>query len=94
VNMGRRTRFFTGPRRLAVLLTQTTCYWPGCNTPVTACEADHLDGFGSRTRGPTDPTNAGPACGRHNRFKEQGFTARRDDRGHWHVYRPDGTEIT
>lgn len=94
VNMGRRTRLFTGPRRLAVLLTQTTCYWPGCNAPVTACEADHLEGFSSRTRGPTDPANAGPACGRHNRFKEQGFTARRDDRGHWHIYRPDGTEIT
>jgi hypothetical protein len=94
VDMGRRTRLFTGPRHLAVLIPETTCYWPGCNVPVTHCQADHLDGFNSRTRGPTNPTNAGPACGRHNRLKEHGFTVHRDHHGHWHIHRPDGTEIT
>ncbi len=94
VDMGRRSRLFTGPRHLAVMISQTTCYWPGCHTPVTHCQADHLDGFNSRTRGPTNPANGGPACGKHNRLKEHGFTVRRDERGHWHIYRPDGTEIT
>lgn len=94
VNMGRKTRLFTGPRRLAVLIGETTCYWPGCNAPVTQCQADHLDGFHSRTRGPTDPSNGGPACGLHNRLKEHGFTVHRDALGHWHIHHPDGTEIT
>lgn len=94
VDMGRCTRLFTGPRLLAVMIPQTTCYWPGCNVPVTHCQADHLEGFNSRTRGPTNPHNAGPACGRHNRLKEHGYTAHRDPNGHWHIHRPDGTEIT
>lgn len=33
------------------------------------------------------------ACGKHNRHKERGFTAWRDDAGQWHTLRPDGTEI-
>ena len=94
VDLGRRSRLFTGARRLAVLIGETTCYWPGCNAPVTHCQADHLEGFHGRTRGPTDPRNGGPACGFHNRLKEHGFTVHRDERGHWHIHRPDGTEIT
>lgn len=94
LDVGRKQRLFTGVRRLAVLIGETTCYWPGCNAPVTHCQADHLDGFHSKTRGPTNPRNGGPACGFHNRLKEQGYTARRDECGHWHIYRPDGTEIT
>jgi hypothetical protein len=94
LDMGRRTRLFTGPRHLAVMIPETTCYWPGCNVPVTDCQADHLDGFNGRIRGPTNPRNGGPACGRHNRLKEHGFTVHRDEHGHWHIFRPDGTEIT
>ena len=94
VNMGRKTRLFTGARRLAVMLADTTCTWPGCHTPNRHCQADHLDAFNGPDRGPTNPANGGPACGRHNRFKEHGFTVRRDPHGHWHTYRPDGTEIT
>lgn len=94
VDMSRRARFFTGVRHLAVLLSQTTCYWPGCHVPVTDCQADHLEGFNSRTRGPTNPHNGGPACPKHNRLKERGFTVHRNADGHWHIYRPDGTEIT
>ena len=44
--------------------------------------------------GSTSPGNGGPACGTHNRHKERGFSVRRDEAGHWHTYRPDGTEIT
>jgi len=94
VDVGRKGRLFTGARRLAVLIGETTCSWPGCNVPVTRCQADHLDGFHSRKRGPTNPRNGGPACGFHNRLKEHGFTVHRDERGHWHLYRPDGTEVT
>jgi len=32
-------------------------------------------------------------CGHHNRWKATGYTTWRDPKGHWHHYRPDGTEI-
>jgi hypothetical protein len=84
-------KLFTGPLRQAVMLTHTRCYWPGCTVKVHHCQADHLEP--RRNGGRTNPGNGGPACGRHNRLKEHGFTVRRDERGRLHVHRPDGTEI-
>jgi hypothetical protein len=82
---------FTGPLRAAVLMSRTTCYWPGCNRPTSRCQADHLQP--RRTGGRTNPDNGAPCCGTHNRRKEHGYTVRRDDHGHLHIHRPDGTEI-
>ena len=93
LDMGRRERLFRGARRTAIQLTNHTCRWPGCCVPVSHCQSDHLDGWASPTRGPTNPENGAPYCGYHNRLKEQGFTVVRDERGRWHTYRPDGTEI-
>lgn len=93
VDMGRRTRLFTGARQLAVKIPQRTCYWPGCNAPVTTCQSDHLDAFHGPRAGSTDPGNGGPLCGRHNRFKEHGFLPSRDERGRWSLRRPDGTVV-
>jgi hypothetical protein len=84
-------KLFTGPLRQAVMLAAPTCYWPGCTTPVVRCQADHLEP--RRSGGRTNPGNGAPACGRHNRIKEHGFTVRRDACGRLHVHRPDGTEI-
>ena len=84
-------KLFTGPLRAAVMLLLMTCYWPGCNVKVAHCQADHLQP--RRAGGRTNPRNGGPACGRHNRLKEHGFTAHMDERGRMHIYRPDGTEI-
>ncbi|WCO68176.1 DUF222 domain-containing protein [Iamia majanohamensis] len=98
IDMGRRRRLFTGAAALAVKLQRTTCYWPGCHTPVTACQCDHLRPWSIRADGSgggcTCPGNGGPGCGRHNHDKERGYRVRRDPTGHIHVYRPDGTEIT
>jgi hypothetical protein len=33
-------------------------------------------------------------CSHHNLIKNRGYRTRRDSHGHWHTYRPDGTEIT
>ena len=82
---------FRGPLRDAVMLLHTGCPWPGCTTKIAHCQADHLDP--RRNGGRTNPDNGAPACGRHNRLKEHGFTARRDPRGRMRIYRPDGTEI-
>ena len=89
IDMGRRQRLFTGPRRLAVLLSAVSCYWIGCHVPLDGCQADHLlpwDAGGS-----TSPGNGAPACGKHNRFRNHGFTVERTPDGRLHVRRPDGS---
>ncbi len=94
IDLGRRSRVFTGPAQLAVRLAAIECYWPGCHVPVADCQIDHLKPWASPHNGSTSPGNGGPACGRHNRFKHRhGYTAWRDPAGHWHTLRPDGTEL-
>jgi len=90
IEMGHKSRLFTGSAREAAKLQGTRCLWPGCGRPRT--QIDHSTDWAHH--GPTDPANAGPECGRHNRFKNRGYTVQRDQHGRWHTYRPDGTEIT
>jgi hypothetical protein len=91
IELGRTSRLFTGYAREAVMLLEPTCIWPGCEHPHTWCHADHLTSWS--TRGPTNPHNGGPLCGRHNYLKELGFIVTRDHNGHWHITAPDGTQI-
>ncbi len=92
IDPGRRSRLFTGSARDAVMLQAQRCLWPGCDLPTSRCQADHLQPWS--THGPSAPANGAPACPRHNRAKNRGFATRRDSQGRWHVYRPDGTELT
>ncbi len=92
IDLGRRQRLFTGSARQAVMLHAQRCLWPGCDLPTSRCQADHLQPWS--TNGISAPVNGAPACPRHNRAKNRGYTTRRDTTGHWHVYRPDGTELT
>ncbi len=94
LDMGRKARCFAGARQGAVRLSHPMCTWTGCQVPASECQSDHLDGFGGPSEGRTDPGNGAPVCGRHNRLKEQGYAVVRDRHGRWHVFRPDGTEIT
>jgi hypothetical protein len=92
IDMGRTARLFTGPRHLAVRLQRTTCYWPGCHVLVQHCQADHLLPW--TQGGPTDQQNGAPACGAHNRVRNQGFTVGRDPTtGQIIVRRPDGRPL-
>ncbi len=93
IDLGRRRRLFTGPAQLAARLSSTECYWPGCHVPVTDCDTDHLIPWADRGGGSTNPRNEGPACGRHNRHKNHGYSVHRDPAGTWHIHRPDGTEL-
>jgi hypothetical protein len=94
INFGERVRLFRGAARQAavvqaVLDTRRRCFWRGCwqhHIQIDHAE-EHCRG------GPTDLANAGPLCGKHNRFKSHGYRTWRDPHGHWHTYRPDGTEI-
>jgi hypothetical protein len=92
IDLGRRSRLFTGAARDAVMLLESTCIWPGCDHPHRWCHADHLTSW--NTRGPTDSDNGAPLCARHNQFKECGFTITRLDDGRWRITAPDGTEIS
>ena len=91
IDMGRRSRLFTGGARDAVLLGDRWCIWPGCDLRSGRCQTDHTTPW---TRdGPTRPDNGAPLCARHNRWKQHGYKTWRDPNGHWHTHRPDGTEI-
>lgn len=93
IDLGRRSRLFTGNARDAVMLLETHCVWTGCDQPTSRCHADHLDGWNT-ARGPTNPNNGAPLCPRHNYLKETGFTVTRDHHGNWHTHAPEGHEIT
>ena len=85
-------RRFTGSARLAAQLQSSTCVWRGCSVRASECEIDHIRAHSDGGR--TNPGNGAPLCGRHNRWKQKGFTTWRDPSGGWHTYRPDGTEIS
>jgi Domain of unknown function (DUF222) len=91
IDLGRRSRLFTGGARDAVLLGDRWCLWPGCDVRSGRCQTDHTQPWARN--GPTKPDNAGTACARHNRWKQHGYRTWRDPAGQWHTYRPDGTEI-
>lgn len=91
IDMGRRQRLFRGSARVAALLQGRRCSWPGCGR-TRRIQVDHVADW--QHRGPTSPWNAGPECEPHNLFKTRGYRVHRDEHGHWHHYRPDGTEIT
>ncbi|MEM7286863.1 MAG: DUF222 domain-containing protein [Actinomycetota bacterium] len=92
VDMGRK-RFFTGPLRDAVnIAADGRCIWPGCWTPASKCEADHVTDYGAG--GLTNPGNGAPLCGKHNRWKQKGFRIRRHPDGTWTTTRSSGTAIT
>jgi hypothetical protein len=91
VNMGRKQRLFTGAMRDAVLLSARRCTWGGCHVPSHHCQTDHVLPWSQA--GPTSTSNGAPKCGHHNRWMTRGYRTWRDPDGHWHHYRPDGTEI-
>jgi hypothetical protein len=91
IDLGRRSRLFTGRARDAVLLGDRWCLWPGCDLRSGRCQIDHSKPWAHD--GPTNTANAGPLCARHNRWKQHRYRTWRDPTGHWHTYRPDGTEI-
>jgi hypothetical protein len=97
IDQGRKQRLFTGAAQTAVKLSARWCLWPGCHVPASRCQCDHLDPWvdptGRSPGGATNPANGANTCGRHNRHKQRGYTVHRDEHGHLHTTRPDGTEI-
>jgi hypothetical protein len=91
IHWGRDRRLYTGAARDAVMSLFPRCIYPGCIVRAGRSDADHTVEW--QHGGETCPDNGGPMCPRHNRLKSHGYTVHRDRHGHWHTYRPDGTEI-
>ncbi len=90
VDLGRRSRLFTGAAREAVLLAGDRCCWPGCGRHGP--QIDHLNPW-ARAGGVTSPLNGAPLCGRHNRYKHLAGTTTSRRADGWHHHRLDDTEI-
>ena len=91
IDMGRETRLFTGLARLGINIASNECYWPGCHTPTTACQGEHLRP--AAQGGPTNQINGLPGCGFHNRTKEHGYTVTRTRDGTITITAPNGDTI-
>jgi hypothetical protein len=67
VDLGRRSRFFTGALRRAIQLRDRRCTEPGCDTPADDCDVDHRVPYAKGGR--TDQANGALKCPHHNRQK-------------------------
>jgi hypothetical protein len=67
VDLGRRSRFFTGALRRAIQLRDRRCTEPGCDTPADDCDVDHLVPYANGGR--TDQANGKLKCPHNNRHK-------------------------
>jgi hypothetical protein len=65
LELGVRTRFFTGGLRRAIELRDRHCQWPGCNVPASRCQIDHDQPYAAG--GLTTQDNGTVRCGPHNR---------------------------
>ena len=93
IDMGRRSRLFTGAAREAVMVLTDRCLWPGCDRRVRNCQSDHSLEWAAH--GATVPRNGGAMCGGHNLLKERhGFTARRQPDGEWIIRNANGDPVT
>jgi hypothetical protein len=91
IDLGRKSRLFTGSSREAIFLRRRKCIWPGCS--ALTCEADHRKPWSEG--GTTSPDNGDPLCRKHNRYKASaGYTTTIDhDNGMTHVHTSDGREL-
>ncbi len=91
IDLGRKSRLFTGSSREAIFLRRRKCIWPGCS--ALTCEADHRTPWAEG--GTTSPDNGDPLCRKHNRYKASaGYSTSIDHTtGVTHVHTSDGKEL-
>ena len=65
IELGVRTRFFTGGLRRAIELRDRHCTFPGCTVPAKRCEVDHIVEYSQG--GLTTQQNGRLRCPAHNR---------------------------
>ena len=86
-----KQRFYVGLARLGVQINHDSCFWHGCNVAPTQCQIDHREP--AARGGLTTQANGGPACEKHNRLKERGYTVLRLPDGTYEIRTPCGEII-
>ncbi|WP_227007955.1 HNH endonuclease signature motif containing protein [Pseudarthrobacter sp. AB1] len=71
LDLGRKTRLFTGAQRLALTARDQGCTFPNCTIPAPWCEAHHITYWSQQ--GPTNVSNGALLCSHHHHLihKEQ-----------------------
>jgi hypothetical protein len=67
IELGQRTRFFTGGLRRCIEVAHRYCTHPGCDVPAEECEIDHVVEY--EDGGLTVQENGEPHCHPHNVWK-------------------------
>ncbi len=80
LDLGRRTRIVSNAQRVAVMVRDGGCAWPGCDRPPDWCDVHHEEHWADG--GPTDLPNLRAYCRFHHTKIHHGWTVHR---------RPDGT---
>src|SRR5690606_31175060 len=70
LDMGRSRRYPTHSQRLAVIMRDRHCRFPGCDAPPSFCDVHHLVHWVKN--GPTDLRNLVLLCARHHRAVHEG----------------------
>ena len=91
LNIGRKSRRWTWPMRVAIHVRDGGCFWPGC-TAVKGNDIHHIDWW-SRG-GETSIDNGIEACRTHHRaLHEGGYRLERQQGGGFAIFRADGTRV-
>ena len=91
IDMGRKSRVYTGSARDAAKLLVTRCQHPGCRMPTRWSQVDHSDEWVA-DNGETTQANSGIECGPHNIEKHrQRWRTRTATNGTTYTIRQDGT---
>jgi len=69
VEIGARTRLFTGATRRAIEVRDQGCVHPTCDARPSRCQIDHIQPWA--LGGPTTQENGRLLCGYHNRLRNQ-----------------------
>jgi hypothetical protein len=67
IDVGVRSRFFTGATRRAVEVRDRRCTWPGCDAPAQRCDVDHIVDYTDHG-GETTQANGTLRCPYHHRL--------------------------
>ncbi len=81
---GRKARFATGVLRELIQIRDRTCTGPGCDTPATKCDIDHIEEW--QHGGQTNHDSLNCKCGWHHEWKHRFHITRNPD-GTWKWHR-------
>jgi hypothetical protein len=79
IELGERTRFFTGGLRRVIEIRDRHCTFPGCTQPADECDIDHIIPY--TDGGLTVQQNGRLRCPIHNRHAHAESRGARRDRG-------------